>query len=628
MGQSREKWQELVEKASKLPLRPGVYIMKNSGGTVIYVGKSSALRNRVSQYFHQDFSDAPKTAKMVSQIDDFEYILTDTEIEALALENSLIKQFSPKYNIKLKDAKSYPYIKVTMQNAFPRLLMTRKRTADGAKYFGPFSGTSTVYEIIRTLEKTLRLPKCKRSFPRDIGKERPCMYHQLGWCVGVCTGEISSEEYRAIIRSALPVLRGHTREAITELEREMLQAAEEERYEAAARCRDSIASFRKLGEKQKILSAPDDDFDVISVYRGELSSALSVFYIRGGALYDKASFAFSAAEITDIEEGGLSSFISALYAVRDDIPGEILVNFDLAESDRELLTSYLSQKAGRKVVLRRPVRGDGVRLANLVADNAKEAAESYVRARERDDELLVTLASLLALEVVPERIEAYDVSNFGAEQITVGMIVLENGSFKKKDYRAFGIHAAAQDDYGAMREAIARRMAHLSDEGGAFSVLPDLILLDGGRAHVSVVRALLDELGLDIPVFGMVKDDTHKTRALTTDTDEISIHTVALQSVYQFIYKIQEEVHRFTISKMSAGKRKKLKTSSIEKISGIGPAKAKALLAHFGSLSRLREADAETLCRVPGIGMRDAEAIRSYFGKNNKSTATNKEETP
>ena len=603
----------LLEKANTLPMRPGVYIMKNAAGSVIYVGKSRKLKSRVSQYFQNNEKNT-KTANMVRLVKDFDYYVCDTEMEALSLENTLIKQYSPKYNIKLKDAKSYPYIKLT-DEVYPRLVMTRKRETDGARYFGPYSGTSTVFSVINTLSAVLGLPTCTRKFPKDIGKERPCLYYQMKKCCGVCTGDISEEEYQEKVKYAVDVLRGNISQVKSELTRKMLDCAELEMFESAARHRDTISALERLGQKQKVVAAPDTEHDIIALYKDDLCSCISVFYIRNGAVSDKSEYVYGADRIVD--ESNITAFICELYKVREYIPRSILLSFDTDEEDKELLSSYLSEMSGRKVTVRTPERGEMRTLCNMVADNAAEKAKIYKNETEKDEKILLRLTELLSLEVYPERIEAYDISNLGREHITAGMIVCDGTKFKRSDYRSFKIKSVTDstDDYASMREAIKRRFAHLDDESGSFSELPDLILLDGGRGHVSTVRELLAEMNIDVPVFGMVKDDFHKTRALCTDTEEISI--AKENALFVFIYKIQEEVHRFTVSKMDSAKRKTLTKSSLTKIEGIGDAKAKILLKAFGGFGGVKSAGVDELARVKGISRRDAENIVGYFRKDN-----------
>ena len=606
-----EELKALLQKANTLPMRPGVYIMKNAAGNVIYVGKSRKLKSRVSQYF-QNSEKNVKTAGMVRAVKDFDYYVCDTEIEALSLENTLIKQYSPKYNIRLKDAKSYPYIKIT-DETYPRLTMTRSR-GEGGKYFGPYSGTSTVFAVINSLSEILGLPTCKRKFPRDIGKERPCIYYQMNRCCGVCTGKVDAEEYMNKIKYAADVLRGHTKEVKAALTEQMYAYAEDEKYEAAAKCRDTISALERLGQKQKVVAPSDTEHDIIALYNDDICSCISVFFIRDGAVSDKQEFVFGADRIVD--EQNISAFICELYRVREYIPKSILLSFSLEDEEQELLSEYLSEISGRRVNVRTPERGDTKTLCDMVRDNAAERAKNYKNEAEKDEKVLLRLAELLQLESYPERIEAYDISNLGHEHITAGMIVTEGTRFKKSDYRSFKIATVTDgtDDYGSMREALSRRLAHLEDEEGSFAELPDLILLDGGKGHVSTVRKLLSELGLEIPVFGMVKDDYHKTRALCTDTDEISI--AKENALFVFIYKIQEEVHRFTVSKMDSAKRKTLTKSSLTKIDGIGDAKAKILLKAFGSITNLKNADEEKIAAVKGISRSDAVRIKEYFDKD------------
>lgn len=606
-----ERRAELLEKANKLPLRPGVYIMRDKNDKVIYVGKSRALKNRVSQYFHESAHHNEKTRRMVSNVFRFDYILTDTEIEALSLENGLIKQYTPKYNIRLKDSKTYPYLKLTLNDPFPKLSVTRKRLADGARYFGPYSSTAAVYSILGTVQKTFGLASCNREFPRDIGKERPCLNKHIGICCGPCTGEISSEDYKAIFREVVPFLRGSFRECENSLRERMEYASDNLMFEAAAKYRDRIESLSKLWQKQKVVGPPDMDADVIALYSDEVCSCVSVFYIRGGGITDTENFNFNADQI--IDEETLTGFISELYNLREYVPREILLDFELPGEDMQTLTEHINSKSEAKTVIRTPERGDKKHLCDMVRDNAKQQALLYKAQTEKDNDTLVKLAQLLKLEVVPDRIEAYDISNFGKDNITAGMVVAENGRFRKSDYRTFRIKSTdGIDDYGAMREALSRRLSHLTDE--SFGEAPDLILLDGGRGHVSVIRELMNELCCEIPVFGMVKDDFHKTRALTDDKNEVNI--AKEQAVFQFVYKLQEEVHRYTITRMQNAKSKAMKHSTLEDIEGIGPVKAKALLAHFRSLAAIKAAGKDELTQVSGISAANAEAImRAYAGE-------------
>ena len=608
MMQNPERLTRLLEKANTLPLCPGVYIMKNAAGKVIYVGKSRKLKNRVSQYF-QNSAKNLKTHKMVMAVDNFDYIVCNTEIEALTLENTLIKQYNPKYNIKLKDAKSYPYIKITHEE-YPRLIYTRTRSNDKATYYGPYTGTATVFSILTLLHKSFGIPSCNRRFPKDIGKERPCIYKQMGQCCGVCTGEVSAEEYRSLILSAADILRGNIKETRKQLEEKMLEYAEQEKFEAAIRYRNTLTALDKLSEKQKVVASAKENHDVIGLFDGEVCTGLSVLNVREGVLVNKSDYVFGSDRILD--ESGISTFLCEYYRGKEDIPHEILVSFDVDEEERNLVSEYLSSVASKKIDLRTPERGDKRALCKMAVENAEQAVRQYLSEAERSDTVLAGLAAILNLEALPTRIEAYDISNLGAEHKTAGMIVCEDGKLKSADYRSFSIKGVAgTDDYACMCETMRRRFAHLADESGSFSQVPDLILLDGGKGHVSVVREVLAELGLDIPVFGMVKDDYHKTRALCDENREISI--AREQQIFVFIYKIQEEVHRYTVGRMTNAKLKTLKTSSLEVIKGIGPKKARAILLKFGSLDAVKKADADALAETAGVSRADAQAIVDYF---------------
>lgn len=610
MAQNSERLQLLLEKANSLPLCPGVYIMKNAADKVIYVGKSRKLKNRVSQYF-QNGAKNLKTYKMVHAVDHFDYIVCNTEMEALTLENTLIKQYNPKYNIKLKDAKSYPYIKITHEE-YPRLMYTRTRTNDKASYYGPYTGIATVFSILKLLQKTFGIPSCNRRFPRDIGKERPCIYKQMGQCCGVCTGEVNAEEYGELIRSAAEILRGNIRETRRQLEEKMYAASEEENYEAAIRYRNTITALDKISEKQKVVASAKENHDVIGIFEGDVCTGLSVLNVREGVLVNKSDYVFGSDRIVD--ESGIGTFLCDYYRGKDDIPREILLSDEIGEEERSLVGEYLSSVANARVEVRVPERGDKRGLCKMAVENAEQAAKQYLSENEKSDTVLATLATLLCLEILPQRIEAYDISNLGAEHKTAGMIVCEDGKWKPSDYRSFSIRGVAgTDDYACMQEAMKRRFSHLSDESGSFSAVPDLILLDGGRGHVSCVREVLNEMNLDIPVFGMVKDDFHKTRALCDEHTEISI--AREQQVFVFIYKLQEEVHRYTVGRMSHAKRKTLKRSSLEDIKGIGPKKARALLLKFGTLGAVKKATVGELSETAGVSVADAQAIVSYFSE-------------
>ena len=604
-----ENRERLLQKANELPLCPGVYVMKNAGGKVIYVGKSRKLKNRVSQYFQNSAKNA-KTERMVANVADFDYYICNTEIEALSLENTLIKQYTPRYNIRLKDAKSYPYIKITKEE-YPRIIFTRKREGDKAGYFGPYTGTSTVFSIMNLLQKTLGIPSCNRRFPKDIGKERPCVYYQMHQCCGLCTGKVSAEEYGELIKCATDILRGNTASARQKLEEQMLDYAEREMYEAAASCRDTINALDKIKQRQHVVASPDMDEDVVALYTDDICSVAAILYVREGAVNAKSEFVFGNDSIAD--GSGMVSFICDHYRMSEYIPKYIYVSFELEDEDKTLVEEFLGSICGHRVYVKTPERGEQKKICDLALANAREKAREYSSKFSSDSDTLVKLAELLRLEVVPERIESYDISNIGAEFKTAGMIVCENGEFIKSDYRTFRIKSVdGTDDYASMREAISRRIEHLADESGAYAKRPDLILLDGGRGHVHVIRELLHELGKDdIPVFGMVKDDFHRTRALCDESDEYDIS--GDRGLFTYIYKMQEEVHRFTVSKMQGAKRKTVKRSILENIPGIGAEKAKNLLKHFGTVAKVKTATRDELCAVKGITLANAMAIEKYY---------------
>ena len=597
----------LRNKANSLPTVPGVYIMKDADGVVIYVGKSKKLKNRVTTYFTGN-NHTVKTAKMVSLVEDFDYIVCNTEIEALTLENVLIKKHMPKYNIRLKDSKSYPYIKVTNEE-YPRLFVTRDRKSDKARYFGPYQGASQAYSALEAVTKVFSLPTCKRSFPKDIGRERPCLYKDMGRCIAPCTGKVSAEEYVALIKSAERVLDGNTAEAKSQLRLDMERFAENLEFERAAAIRDQLLALDRLSEKQKVVADEKVNRDVFALYFGEGVGVLAMLSIRGGALVNKNEFILSAADPIGSEEA--VSLIAAHYDGGASIPKEIMLAFDVENEDILLLSEYLSLSAGHKIAVRIPERGDGRALCNMAIQNASESARQYRLEGEREDKNTKRLTELLGLPEPPKRIEAYDISNIGNENIVASMVVWSDGKLKKSDYRLFNIKTTdGADDYGSMREALSRRLSHIGDGSLSLGTAPDLILVDGGDAHVGVAKSVLLDKMLEIPVFGMVKDDFHKTRALTDGENEISIAKEF--DMYAFIYNLQEEAHRFAVKSSSSGKIKTMTHSSLEKIEGIGPAKARALLREM-PLGKIRTATVEELSAIRGIGMSDARRIVKYF---------------
>jgi len=612
-----ERRKRLLGEALELPFAPGVYIMHDKEDKVIYVGKSRHLKDRVSQYF-RDTEKPPKTEKMTRSVERFECIVCDSEIEALTLENNLIKKYNPKYNIRLKDAKSYPYIKLTAGD-YPVPVMTRSRQSDGGRYFGPFSGTSVVYPVIKLLNVTFGLPSCKHRFPAEIGKVRPCIYYGMGKCCGVCTGRVTPEEYSLKIGAACELLKGGVASVKKHLEEKMYAYAEEEKYEAAAACRDTIVNLDRLSDRQKAAGDPSVSRDVAAISGCGSLSALSLLMIRGGALIDKIDYKIDAC-VPDIRSASVT-LLADHYRASADLPPELLLGDGFENEDAAILSDYLSSLSGKRHPVSIPVRGEKRKLCEMAAENATLAAEREAAAAEKSDQTLVKLASVLGLEVVPSRIEAYDISNIGSEHITAGMTVTVDGSFKKSDYRSFSIKSLdGIDDYGAMREALTRRLTRLKNaESGeendlSFSQTPDLLLIDGGAGHLEVALEVLDSLELDIPVAGMVKDGEHRTRALVTAGGECDI--AAERELFVFIYKIQEEIHRFTVSRMTQSKRKTVRRSSLEKIHGIGPSKASALLEHFGGLSGVKNASVKELKEVKGISDSDAEAIFTEFKRS------------
>ncbi len=593
----------LRAKAATLPLCAGVYLMKNADGDIIYVGKSRKLKNRVLSYFTGDNHNY-KTRKMVSHVADFDYILCDGEMEALTLENTLIKRHTPHYNIRLKDAKSYPYLKVTA-GEYPRIITTRERTSDRGRYYGPYASASAAREVADTLARIFALPTCRRSFPRDIGKERPCLYAQMGRCIAPCTGKVDHAHYLSLVRAAEGVLAGNIRETEEQLTAAMLQAAEGEQFELAAHYRDAIHALHSLTDKQKVVGDAGENRDVFALHTDETCGVLAVLVVREGKLVNKHELLFSAASLTEAED--TSALITSYYDGAAVIPREILIAFAMPEEDTSAVSDYLTHAAGHKVTVRTPQRGKLRELADMALTNARERARLWQTETRRRDETVETLGALLGLAQPPRRIEAYDISEIGSEHITAAMAVTDGTKFKNSDYRTFRMKTlTGVDDYAAMRETLTRRLAHIGDGTASLGETPDLILLDGGIGQVNTVREVLEDLHLDIPLFGMVKDDYHKTRALTDGEREISI--AHEQAVYVFIYSLQEEVHRIAVRATMGAKRRTLRRSSLEDIRGIGPAKAKKILSRM-PLSRLRTAQ---IADMTATGISESDATRIY----------------
>ena len=599
--------ERLRNKAGSLPLSAGIYIMKNSNGEIIYVGKSKKLKNRVTSYFINT-NHTPKTKRMVSLVNDFDYILCDTEMEALALENVLIKKHSPKYNVRLKDSKSYPYIKISAEE-FPRLFVTRERSSDKAKYFGPYRSSEDARTALDVVMRIFSLPTCRRSFPKDIGRERPCIYRDMGRCIAPCAGGIEGAEYRALVKCAEWVLAGNVSATRELLLSSMDKAAENLEFERAAEIRDSIRALERLGEKQKVVADSKVNRDVFALYSSEAESILAMLTIRDGSLINKNEFPLTEKELSGED---IISIIADYYDIHGSAPKEIMLDFPLEDEEISLLSEYLSLTTKYKVVVKTPERGDARRLCDMALANAKEAEKQRRLSEQRENKNIKLLTELLRLPALPKRIEAYDISNIGKEHITASMVVYKDGKLKRQDYRSFNIKTVmkAPDDYASMREAISRRISHIGDGTASLGECPDLILVDGGAGHVAAAKSVLGDSYPDISLFGMVKDDYHKTRALTDGKNDISI--AANPPVYSFVYNLQEEAHRFALKHSQDAKKKTLTHSSLEKIKGIGPSKAKILLSAM-SLSEIRAADEKTLSAIKGISKNDAKRVYEYF---------------
>ncbi|MBO4501762.1 MAG: excinuclease ABC subunit UvrC [Clostridia bacterium] len=601
--------EELFAAARLLPATPGVYIMHNSAGTVIYVGKSKALKSRVSSYFAPYAVHNTKTRHMVAAVDHFEVYHTATELEALILENRFIKQYMPRYNIKLKDSSDYPYIRLSADE-YPSLSVEYTRKDDRSLYFGPYSSKGTAYAIVAAARKAFKMPTCGKHFPADIGKGRPCLNYHIGRCMGVCVkGGVSKEDYSSAIKGVTHFLKGDYASLIKELESDMSDCAEKLEYEKAAKLRDTIRAVQKLGDKQHIIASEKIDADVIGVYSDDLGSAVNIFFVRRGAIFDRECLFFGSDELLDSES--ITSLLFRFYALRGFVPKEIYLGFELTPEDKELLCEKLSETGKTQVVF--PKKGEKKELLIRSETNARDLLLHKRETEDRAGRFAQSLAAFLRLESVPSRIEAYDVSNHGDEDIVCGMAVWENGRFAKKKYRSFNIKTVSErDDYSSMREAVGRRLDH----SGKDWETPDLILLDGGEAHVSVINRLLEEKGMDIPVFGMIKDEHHKTRTLTDGENEISLNK--RQDLFNFFYRFQEEVHNAAFGKMDKQRRKNLTSSSLLEIPGVGQKTAETLLKHFGGLKAIKSASFEELASVKGVSRKTAETIIGFYSEKGK----------
>jgi len=598
----------LREKARQLPLEPGVYIMRDKTDKIIYIGKAKALRNRVSSYFRSIEKHPEKVYKMVENVRDFETIVTDSEFEALVLECSLIKQYTPKYNILLKDDKGYSYIKITPPPYSRIQAVLQKQDDDGCTYLGPYMSSYMVKQLVEEANHVFQLPTCSRKFPQDFRKGRPCLNFHIKQCMGLCRGRVTEKEYAARLEEALDFIKGGSVKALKRLEEQMLLASENLEFEKAAQYRDRIQAIQKMGERQKVVSHKSAEADIIAFTQSENATSAAVLLFRDHRLVDKKDFVF-------YERGELSSFRRdfLLSYYRDDIPRIIEVDGDF--EDRELTEAYFSQKMGHKISITVPQRGDQAKLVEMAKNNAAQRLSHEVSRTGRELSALDEIARLLGLSAPPSYIEAYDISNIGAETIVGGMIVFEGGRPQKKYYRKFRMKSQlTPDDYASMREMISRRFTRYHEEkesGEGFGRLPDLILLDGGKGHVAAIEPLLEEMGIHVPVFGMVKDDRHRTRAIAKDGGEIAIN--ANRNAFNMITRIQDEVHRYTIEFSRGSHRKSGLELAMTSVEGIGPARAKALFSAFKTQKAMREASVEQLAAVKGMTLPIAQRLYDWL---------------
>ena len=599
---------ELKEKAHSLPLKPGVYIMQDAKNEVIYVGKAKALKNRVSQYFADLASHTEKTRAMVSQIDHFDVIIADSEFEALVLECSLIKRHQPRYNILLKDDKGYPYIRLTVEEAYPRFSLANKAAEDGARYFGPYGSRSATQDIIEAIQSALRLPKCRKKFPRDIGKERPCLYYRMGQCDGYCRPEMDQSRYRENIDQAVRLLEGKYEEVCADLQAEMELAAEELRFERAAELRDRIASMELLGKRQKVVAGSLSDTDVVGFHRGEAKSCFVVLHYVDGDLAAK-DMDLIETPVEEAKEDTVSALVKQYYGGRNALPKQILLPCDI--EDEVPVTRMLSEHCGHRVALMTPQRGAKMDLIRLANKNAVEEVERATSREERQSKLMEALGRMLGLPKPPRRVEAYDISNTGDTNIVASMTVFVDGRPLKRDYRHFKLKDMAHaDDYGSMEQVLTRRFRRYLDGDEKFGDLPDLLLIDGGENHARVAVRVLEEVGLTIPVFGMVKDDRHRTRALV-DPEGQEIGIQQIPAVFALVGRIQEETHRFAIEFQRLQQSRSVKGSVLDQIPGVGEKRRNDLLRHFKSVKKIREASLAEL--EEAVPKSTARAVYQFF---------------
>lgn len=601
-----ERLDYLREKSNKLPLHPGVYQMKDKNGNIIYIGKAKMLKNRVTSYFHAVEAHNAKTYKLVSNIYDFDFIVTETELDALVLEASLIKLHSPKYNILLKDDKGFNYIRISGGD-YPKISHSFRKDDPNSTYIGPFTSGYTVKQTIEECNRIFRLPTCKKVFPRDFFKERPCLNCHIGRCMGVCQGKVSKEEYNAIIAQALNYLRKGSKESVEMLTKEMEAAAENLEFERAAQLRDRIAAIRRAAKAQSIESGRSISCDVFAVSQNMKLTSVAVVKYRSGKLIDKENY-FIGDEYS--EQLMRSEFLLQYYSNGREIPGEIYLDGDT--EDNALLEEYFRNSAGHKVSINVPKRGEGLVLTTLAKSNADEYLSLRVGRTSREITALQDLAKLLGLPKTPALIESYDISNLGEQTRVAGMITYKNGRPYKAGYRRFNIKdVVGVDDYGCMQEVIRRRFGRYLDGDESFSELPDLILLDGGAGHVNAVREVLDEMGINVSLFGLVKDDKHRTRAISDGGGEIQIN--ANKSLFKLLTEIQDEVHRYSIDYQRERHKQTQYELELTKIKGIGEKKALALLKKYKTKQGIREATVEELMETAKINRETAENLHLYI---------------
>lgn len=603
-----ERLPYLRGKTSKLSSRPGCYIMKNESGKIIYIGKAKNLKNRVSSYFRKDADHLPKVAKMVSNVYDYDFIITDSEFEALVLECSLIKQYKPKYNILLKDDKGYSYIKIVGTD-YPRLECALQKYDDGAEYIGPYTSSYAVKQAVNEANRIFRLPDCHKKFPQDIGKSRPCLNYHINKCMGVCRGKISKEEYADIIRQAIDFIRDGSEASIEKMTKDMLEASENLEFEKAARLRDRINAVTKTSMEQKIIDEDRRDCDIIAAAVMNENACVSVVMYREGRLFDKVSFFLKDQDNTaDMRE----EFIMQFYSSREYIPKFIYIDTEL-ESINDI-TEFLRQKCGHAVTVSCPKRGEAVKLVELSRSNASEYLSINVGRTGKEIVALDELARALDLPKPPRLIECYDISNLGSTNVVAGMVVFENGRPNKKLYRKFAVKdVMGQDDYACMREVVKRRFERYLGNDEAFAFKPDLILLDGGTGHVNTIAPLLKELGIDIPLYGLVKDSRHRTRAIATGGGEI---TLSQRSAgFHLITAIQDEVHRYAITFQRSKRGKTAYAMKLTEVKGIGDVKAKLLIKKFKTKEALKNASVEELAETAKVDRETAQQLKNVIGE-------------